>query len=54
MHKDLLSHTPLLALPIAAMFIFLAVFVGAVVVTLVRGARAYEAAAKIPVEDGDS
>ena len=54
MHKDLLSHTPLLALPIAAMFLFLAVFLGVVVVTLVRGARAYDAAAKLPVDEAES
>ena len=39
MHKELLSHTPLLALPIFAMFVFLAVFLGVCAVTAQRFVR---------------
>ena len=51
MEKTFLSTTPLLALPIVAMLVFLAVFLAVVVVTLVRGSRAYDGAARIPVQD---
>jgi len=54
MHQDLLAHTPLLALPIAAMLLFLAVFLGVVVHTLLRGKRAYDGVSRIPVEEGDA
>jgi hypothetical protein len=54
MHKDLLAQTPLLALPIAAMLIFLAVFIAVVVHTLVRGKRSYDGVARIPVDEGDA
>jgi len=47
MHKDLLQHTPLLALPIAAMLIFLAVFLAVCVVTLTRRKRSYDEVAHL-------
>jgi len=54
MHKDLLAHTPLLAMPIAAMLIFLAVFLAVVLHTIVQGRRAYDDVARIPVDEGDA
>lgn len=51
--RELLAHTPYVTLPIVAMFGFLAIFLGAVVLTILRGARAYDGVAKIPVEEGD-
>jgi len=53
MHAQLLSHTPLLALPIIAMFLFLAIFVGATARTLSRRAHAYSEVARLPVEEND-
>jgi hypothetical protein len=54
MYKDLLTHTPLLALPIMAMFVFLAVFVlvGARTLTHRRGAYGDVASLPIEVDDG--
>ena len=51
MYKDLLAHTPLLALPIFAMFMFLTVFVVVVVRTLTRHRGAYAEVSAIPVEN---
>jgi len=52
MYKDLLTHTPLLALPIFAMFVFLAVFLGVCAVTLTRKRRAYDQVANLALKDG--
>ena len=51
MYKDLLTHTPLLALPILAMFAFLTVFLLVVVTALMRRRGAYDAVAQLPCED---
>jgi hypothetical protein len=51
MHRELLAHTPLLALPIFAMFVFIAVFVAVCAVTLTRRRRAYDAVAQLAVEE---
>jgi hypothetical protein len=50
-HRELLSHTPLLALPIFAMFVFLAVFLGVCAVTLTRKRRAYDQVADLALKD---
>lgn len=51
MHQDLLSQSPLLVLPIAAMFLFLAVFV-IVAIRATTSARAeMDAAARLPLRD---
>ena len=52
MHKELLTHSPLLALPIFAMLVFIAVFVAVSVVTLTRRKRAYDEVANLALEDG--
>jgi hypothetical protein len=53
--SDLLAKSPLLLLPLGALFIFLAVFVGVVVVTLLRRQRAYDPVARLPLDDeGDA
>ncbi|HEY1960605.1 MAG TPA: hypothetical protein VGH28_33570 [Polyangiaceae bacterium] len=51
MYRDVLSHTPLLALPIFAMFVFLAVFVSASALALARRKRAYDEVANLPMKD---
>ncbi len=53
MYKDLLAHTPLLALPIFAMFVFLAVFVVVVLRTLTGRRHVYDAVAALPLEKTD-
>jgi len=50
-HKELLSHTPLLALPIFAMFVFLAVFLTVCAVTLTRKRRTYDQVANLALKD---
>jgi len=53
MYKDLLAHTPLLALPIFAMFVFLAVFVSVAFRTLTQRRNAYVEVAALPLENDD-
>ncbi len=53
MHKELLTHSPLLALPIFAMLVFLAVFVAVTAVTLTRRKRAYDEVANLALKDGN-
>jgi hypothetical protein len=51
MHTQLLSHSPLLALPLAAMFLFLSVWVIAAVRVMTRSRAELDEAARIPLED---
>ena len=53
MYRELLSHTPapLLALPIIAMFVFLAVFVSVLIRTMSRRASAYDDRASLPFSE---
>ncbi len=53
MYRDLLAHTPLLALPIFAMFVFLTVFATAIVWTLTRRRNTYAMVAALPLENDD-
>ncbi|MGD0676433.1 MAG: hypothetical protein ABSC94_13520 [Polyangiaceae bacterium] len=50
MHSDLLQHSPLLALPLGAMFVFLGVWVVAAVRVLTKSAEEMAAAARLPLE----
>ena len=50
MYKDLLTHTPLLALPIAALFLFAAVWVAVVARALTRSREENEHAAGLPLD----
>ncbi len=54
MHKDLLAHSPLLALPLAALFLFLAVFVVVCLRTMSRRAQAYARVASLPLDEQES
>jgi hypothetical protein len=52
MYKDLLVHSPLLALPVLAMFLFLFVWVAASVRAMTRPRREIDGLARLPlVED---
>ena len=54
MHKDLLTQSPLLALPLAALLIFFGVFVVVVLRTMAKRAPEYARAAALPLEQEDS
>jgi hypothetical protein len=53
MHKDLIAQSPLLVLPMVAMFLFLAVWVAASIRALTRSRAEVEEAARLPLEDDD-
>jgi hypothetical protein len=50
MHKDLLAQSPLLVLPIAAMFVFITVWVTAAVRVMTRSRSELDEAARLPLE----
>jgi hypothetical protein len=53
MHRELLAQSPLLLLPLAAMFVFLAVWAVAAVRVMTRSRAERNAAARLPLEDDD-
>ena len=50
MHNDLLERSPLLVWPLAAMFVFLAVWVAAAIRAMTRSPEELTAAARLPLE----
>jgi hypothetical protein len=50
MHRELFAHSPLLVLPLAAMFLFLLVWVVATVRVMTRSRDEMLAAARLPLE----
>jgi hypothetical protein len=52
MHRELLAQSPLLALPLAAMFLFVAVWIATSIRALTRPRAEVDAAARLPLEDG--
>ena len=54
MHQELLAHSPLLILPIAALLIFFSVFVAIVVRTMATRSPEYARSAALPLEEEDS
>ena len=52
MKSELLAKSPMLALPLIALFLFIAVFVAVFVVTMKKRAPAYDALARMPLDDG--
>jgi cbb3-type cytochrome oxidase subunit 3 len=50
-YRDLLAQSPLLALPLAALLIFVAVFVFVLLRTMARGSHEYSKAAALPFEE---
>ncbi len=50
MHKELLEQSPLLILPLVAMFLFLGVWVVATVRAMTRSAEEMALAARLPLE----
>lgn len=53
MPRDILAQSPLLVLPLVAMFLFLAVWVAASIRVMTRSRQEMEAASRIPLEDMD-
>jgi len=53
MKSDLLATSPLLALPLFAFILFLAVFMTVVITTYARKAKSYEPIERLPMDDGD-
>ncbi len=55
MYRELMSHSTLLALPILALVLFIAVFTGIVIRTYRKRAGDYDDLAQLPLgtEDGD-
>jgi hypothetical protein len=51
MHQELLAQSPLLVLPLAAMFLFIAVWVVAAVRVMTRSRTEMQAVARLPLED---
>jgi hypothetical protein len=51
MHAQLLTQSPLLVLPLVAMFLFLSVWVVAAVRVMTRSRADMDAAARLPLED---
>jgi hypothetical protein len=49
--SELLAKSPMLALPLVALFLFIAVFVGMVIVTMKRRPKAFDPLARLPFED---
>ncbi len=50
MHRELLAQSPLLLLPLAAMFVFIAVWVVAAIRVMTRSPADLEEAARLPLE----
>jgi hypothetical protein len=53
MYKDLLVHSPLLALPLLAMFLFLGAWIAASIRALTRPRREVEVLARLPLAEDD-
>ncbi|MBX3220588.1 MAG: hypothetical protein KF795_08725 [Labilithrix sp.] len=54
MKSELLARSPLLILPLVALFLFLIVFLTVLFVTMQRKAPAYDPVARLPFEDDDN
>ena len=53
MYKDVLAHSPLLVLPLVAMFLFIAVWVVASIRVMTRSRQEMDAAARLPLAEDD-
>ena len=51
MLRELMSRSPLLGVPFAALFLFLTVFVGNLIRTYGRRASFYDAVARLPIDE---
>ena len=53
MYREFFAKSPLLALPVASLVIFLAVFAAVLLAVLRRRASHFDAIARMPLEDGE-
>jgi hypothetical protein len=53
MHNDLLAQSPLLVLPLVAMFLFITVWVAAAMRVMTRSRTDLQEAARLPLENDD-
>lgn len=51
MKSELLAKSPMLALPLIALFLFIVVFVAMFVITMKKRAPAYDPLARMPLDD---
>jgi len=51
--SELLARSPLLVLPLVALFLFIIVFTAMFIMTMRRRAPAYDPLARMPLDDGD-
>lgn len=51
MLRELVTRSPILALPLGVLFLYLGVFVGAFIRTYRRRASAYDAVAQLPLDE---
>lgn len=51
MKSELLAKSPMLALPLIALFLFFAVFAVVIIVTMKKRAPAYDPIARLPLDD---
>ena len=54
MKQQFLTQSPLLILPLIALFLFLGVYLAVFLRTLLRGGGAYEPVSRLPLDDGES
>jgi hypothetical protein len=54
MKAELLAKSPLLVLPLVALFLFIAIFAGIFIITMKKKAKSYDPIARLPLDgDGD-
>jgi hypothetical protein len=53
MKTEFLARSPLLVLPLVALFLFIAIFAGIFVLTMRKKAPAYEPIARLPLGEDD-
>ncbi len=51
MKSELLATSPMLVLPLIALFVFIIVFTGMLITTMKKRAAAYDPLARMPLED---
>ena len=54
MLRDLVTRSPILTIPMSALFLFLTVFVGNLVRTYARRAASYDDVARLPLDEESS
>ena len=54
MKSELLARSPMLALPLIALFLFITVFVAMFIITVKKRAPAYEPLARMPLDDDEA